>query len=144
MIYLILGLHLLGQHFWSPDELKDTHIGRMACIWNCMCMQVLSKLHEHATVHAIFEEMQLCQYGVLSNRLDFRNADPKKVNQLHIECWRSDWIFLCIFSNLICIYKNSRQQFVIAPIALQFLLVLNYVLKQLCTNYQIPIQHFWF
>ena len=39
-----------------------------------MCMQFLAKLHAHATVHAIFEEMQLCQYGCLSTRLDFRNA----------------------------------------------------------------------
>ena len=39
-----------------------------------MRMQFLAKLHVHAAVHAIFEEMQLCQYGCLSTRLDFRNA----------------------------------------------------------------------
>ena len=87
-IYLfILCLHLLGQRCWSPDELNDTHIGRIACIWNCMRMQFLAKLHAHATVHAIFEEMQLCQYGCLSTRLDFRNAflwdeDPKKITSI--------------------------------------------------------------
>ena len=48
-----------------------------------MRMQFLAKLHVHATLHAIFEEMQLCQYGCRSTRLDFRNAvlgdeDPPK------------------------------------------------------------------
>ena len=78
LVYLILGLRLLGQYSRSPDELDDTHIGR-----NYMHTQFLAKLH----VHAIFEELQLCQYGCLSTRLDFRNAflgdeDPKKSNQL--------------------------------------------------------------
>ena len=55
-----------------------------------MCIQFLAKLHADATVHAIFEEMQLCQYGCLSTRLDFRNAvlgdeDPQKMYQLYIE-----------------------------------------------------------
>ena len=63
MISLILGLHLLQQHSRSPDELKDTHISRFACM-----------LHAHTTVHVIFEEIHLCQYGCLSSRLDFRNA----------------------------------------------------------------------
>ena len=35
---------------------------------------LLAKLHANATVHAIFEELQLCQYGFPSTRLDFRNA----------------------------------------------------------------------
>ena len=52
-------------------------------------MQLLAKLHAHATVHAIFEEMQLGQFGCRSTRLDFRNAflgdeDPPKNNQLYI------------------------------------------------------------
>ena len=50
-------------------------------------MQFLAILHAHATVYAIFEELQLCQYGCRSTRLDFRNAvlggeHPKKINQL--------------------------------------------------------------
>ena len=50
-------------------------------------MQFLAKLHAHATVHAIFEEMQFCQYGCLSTRLDFRNAflrdeDTKKIKSI--------------------------------------------------------------
>ena len=53
-------------------------------------------------------------------------------------------IFLCIFRTFLCISKNGWPQFVIAPIALNFFLVLNYVLTQLWTNYEIPTQHFWF
>ena len=49
-------------------------------------MQFSAKLHEPATVNAISEERQLCQYGCLSTRLDFRNTviwdeDPTQNNQ---------------------------------------------------------------
>ena len=69
-----MAAHLLGQHSLSLDELKDTHIDRIACIRNCMRMQFLAKLHAHAIGHAIFEGMQSCQYGRLSTCLDSRNA----------------------------------------------------------------------
>ena len=56
-----------------------------------MLMQFLAKLHAHATVDAIFEEMQVCQYGFLSTCLDFSNGvlqdeDPKQI----INCILSD------------------------------------------------------
>ena len=93
--------------------------------------------------------IQFCQYGCLSTSLDIRNAvlgdeDPPKYYQLYIVRQSSDCIFLCIFSNFLCIYKNGWPQFLTAPIALKLLLVLNYVLKQLWTNYEIPNQHFGF
>ena len=74
ILYLVVAAPLLGQHSLSLDELKDTHIGRIECIRNCMGMQFFAKLHTHPIVHAICEGMQSCQYGHLSTRLDSMNA----------------------------------------------------------------------
>ena len=79
VIFLFLGLHLLGQHSWSVDELKDTHIGRIACT---------EKLHTQLHAHAIWQKiacacnlqgMQSYQDGCLSTRLDFSNACAYKL-----------------------------------------------------------------
>ena len=71
--YLVPSAHLSGHDSWSPDELKDTHIGKIACHANCMLdglfMQFGQKLH----ASAIFCCMQFHQDGCLSTRLDFRN-----------------------------------------------------------------------
>ena len=66
--------HILGQRSLSPDDLKDTYIGRVACMRYCMHMQFMVKLHANAIMLAIFEGMQFCLYRCLSTRLDLKNA----------------------------------------------------------------------
>ena len=71
--YSVQSAHLSGHDCWSPDELKDTHIGKIAwqgnCTVNSLFMQFGQKLH----AHAIFLCMQFHQDGCRSTRLDFRN-----------------------------------------------------------------------
>ena len=71
--YSVPSTHLSGHDSWSPDELKDTHIGKIACHANCtpdgLFMQFGQKLH----ASAIFCCMQFHRDGCLSTRLDFRN-----------------------------------------------------------------------
>ena len=99
MIYLILTSHTIGQRSLSPDVLKDTHIGIVACP---------QKLHAHANWQKIVYAcnylcMQFCLFGCLSTRLDIRNN------------------VLCIFSNFLCIYKNGWSPAITAPKNLIFL-----------------------
>ena len=83
-----------------------------------MRMQFLAKLHAHATVHAIFEEMQLCQYGCRSTRLDFRNAfvrdeDPTK-NQINYILRNKDKIvFSIVFFQIFFVFTKIRVQVLI-------------------------------
>ena len=93
MIYLTLTSHTIGQRSLSPDVLKDTHIGIVACP---------QKLHAHANWQKIVYAcnylcMQFCLFGCLSTRLDIRNN------------------VLCIFSNFLCIYKNGWSPAITAP-----------------------------
>ena len=53
-------------------------------------------------------------------------------------------IFLCIFQTFLCISKNGWPEFVIAPIALTFFWVLNYVLKQLRKIIKFQLKNFGF
>ena len=73
IVILFMRPDLLRQHSWSPEESKDTHIGKIACQGNCtadgLFMQFGQKLH----AHAIFRCMQFHQDGCRSTRLDFRN-----------------------------------------------------------------------
>ena len=69
-IYLLVNAYLIGQHSWSPDELNDTHLARIACH---------IKLHAHAIWQEIactcnFLCMQLPQDGCRPTRMNFRNA----------------------------------------------------------------------
>ena len=73
-IYVLVSGQLIGQHSWSPDELNDTHLARIACH---------IKLHAQLHAHAIWQEiactcnflcMQLPQDGCRPTRMSFRNA----------------------------------------------------------------------
>ena len=90
MILLVVASHLLGQHSLSPDELKDAHIGRIACP---------QKLHAQLHAHAIWPKiacacnflcMQSCRYGCLSTRLNLRNAvlgdEQPQLNKVLLVC----------------------------------------------------------
>ena len=68
------GWSFQEMNSWSPDELKDTHIGQIACTEN-----VHTQLHVHAIRQKIactcnLQGMQSYQDGCLSTRLDFSNA----------------------------------------------------------------------
>ena len=43
VIYVVVAFLLIEQCSLCPDELKDTHIGIIACISNCMHTQYLDK-----------------------------------------------------------------------------------------------------
>ena len=108
--YLVESFHLFGQHSWSPDELKDTHLEEIACKEICMCMQFLAKLHTHAIGHAIFHGMQFCQDGCPLTRLDFRNAVQRdESSQLNI------WPPFCTIK----IWLNFPLYFLKFPLYLQ-------------------------
>ena len=100
--YSVQSAHLSGHDCWSPDELKDTHIGNIANHANCtsdgLFMQFGRKLH----ASAIFHCMQFHQDGCLSTRLDFRNhvlgdeRSGQNKKTLFLKK-KTDYIFLCIF-----------------------------------------------
>ena len=68
--YSLVSFHLLGQHFLSQDELKDTSLAPITQYESCMRMQFDHELHAHAN----FLCMQFYQDGCLSSLLDFRSA----------------------------------------------------------------------
>ena len=75
--YSVPSAHLSGHDSWSPDELKDTHIGKIACNANCTPYGLFMQFGQQLHASAIFHRMQFWYDGYLSTLLDFRNPVPR-------------------------------------------------------------------